>query len=398
MLGVTRLLGGVRTETDHLRYGPEQQAAWHRPVVVWTVTRRCNLACIHCYAAAANTSFPGELTTDEGKALLTDLASFGVPVVLLSGGEPLIRPDILELARFARSLGLRITISTNGTLITADLASQLAEIGVGYVGISLDGVDETHDYFRGQTGAFEAALRGIRHCKSAGIRVGVRLTLTRHTVGDLPRLFDLIEREGINRVCFYHLVPSGRGRLLLRDLLSPDEMRNAVEDIFRRAMEYTERGVPIELLTVDNHADAAFLTLWLERQRGPAAAAQARAVLGRSGGNRSGIAIGHIDNRGDVHPDQFWWSCKLGNVRERPFSAIWSDPSHPILAGLRDRRPLLKGRCGACHFLDVCNGNFRSRAATMTGDPWAPDPSCYLTDDEIGVGQAATPKEVAVGT
>ena len=392
MLGVTRVLGGVRTDTDHLRYGGDQREAWHRPVVVWTVTRRCNLACIHCYAAAANAHFPGELSTDEGKILLRDLAEFGVPVVLFSGGEPLIRPDILELAEHARGLGLRITFSTNGTLIDRELAGRLAGIGVGYVGISLDGVEETHDYFRGQAGAFEAAIRGIRNCQAAGLRVGVRLTLTRHTVGDLPRLFEVIERERIDRVCFYHLVPSGRGRMLLSDLLSPVEMRAAVEDIFQRAATYVANGMPIELLTVDNHADAAYLSLWLERERGPAAGAEARAMLAGSGGNRSGIAIGHIDNRGEVHPDQFWWGCKLGNVRERPFSEIWSDTSNPILAGLRDRRSRLKGRCAGCRFLDLCNGNFRSRAATLTGDPWAPDPSCYLTDDEIGLT-----REVAVG-
>ena len=383
MLGVTRLLGGVQTETDHLRYGAAQAEAWHRPVVVWTVTRRCNLACLHCYAAAGNTRFPGELSTDEGKALLGDLAAFGVPVVLFSGGEPLIRPDILELAAEARRLGLRITFSTNGTLIDAPLAARLRALGVGYVGISLDGVGPTHDYFRGQQGAFEAALRGIRACQAAGLRVGVRLTLTRHTVGDLPALFAVIERERIDRVCFYHLVPSGRGRTLLADLLPPTEARAAVAAIFERAADYVARGVPLELLTVDNHADAAHLYLWLREHRGPAEAERVRATLARSGGNRSGSAIGHIDNRGNVHPDQFWWSCKLGNVRQRPFSAIWADLGNPTLAALRDRRPYLEGRCATCPFLDVCNGNFRSRAAALTGNPWAPDPGCYLTDAEV---------------
>ncbi|MCC7107367.1 MAG: radical SAM protein [Chloroflexi bacterium] len=387
MLGVTRLLGGVQTETDHLRYGPGQGEAWHRPVVVWTVTRKCNLACIHCYAAAGNQDFPGELSHEEGRALLKDLADFGVPVVLFSGGEPLIRPDILELATYARELGLRITFSTNGTLVTPEIAGRLKRLGVGYVGISLDGIDETHDYFRGVKGAFEAALAGIRHCQAAGLRVGVRLTLTRHTVRDLDNLFELLQREHIDRVCFYHLVPSGRGRTLIADLLDPVEARAAVENIFRRAADYVERGVPIELLTVDNHTDAAFLYLWLQRERGQAEADRVRAILAGSGGNRSGIAIGHVDNRGNIHPDQFWWKCVLGNVRKRPFSEVWSDLSNPVLAGLRDRRPLLKGRCAECRFLDICNGNFRSRAATLTGDPWAPDPSCYLTDEEIGVQQ-----------
>ncbi len=383
MLGVSRLLGGVRTETDHLRYGARQEDAWHRPVIVWTVSRRCNLSCLHCYAAAADKPFPGELTTDEARAMIRDLAAFGVPVLLLSGGEPLMRPDVLDLASYARALGIRVTISTNGTLITPEVARRLRSIGVGYVGISLDGLEPTHDRFRGQQGAFRAALQGIRNSRAEGLRVGVRLTLTRHTVADLQEIFHIVEREGIERVCFYHLVPSGRGRFLYEDLLTPAEARAAVDDIFRRAADYVARGVPVEVLTVDNHADAAYLYLWVLRERGPAEAEQLRRVLARSGGNRSGIAIGHIDNRGEVHPDQFWWQNSLGNVRQRPFSAIWSDSQHPVLSALRNRRDHLKGRCRHCRFLDLCNGNFRARAAALAGDPWAPDPGCYLTDEEV---------------
>ncbi|MBI4492842.1 MAG: radical SAM protein [Chloroflexi bacterium] len=390
MLGVTRLLGGVRTETDHLRYGARQEDAWHRPVVVWTVSRRCNLACVHCYAAAGNKHFPGELSTSEATTMLQDLAAFGVPVLLLSGGEPLIRPDLLELAALARSLGLRITLSTNGTLITPAVAERLKTIGVGYVGISLDGLEPTHDRFRGQEGAFQAALQGIRNCRAAGLKVGVRLTLTRHTVVDLAQLFDLVERESVGRVCFYHLVPSGRGRFLLQDLLDPGEARAAVDAIFRRAADYVARGLPIEVLTVDNHADAVYLYHWVRRERGAAEAERVRAELARSGGNRSGIAIAHVDNRGEVHPDQFSWQTALGNVRTRPFSAIWSDPQHPILSKLRQRRSLLTGRCATCGFLDLCNGSFRARATALAGDAWAPDPSCYLTDEEL-----SRPGEVA---
>ena len=383
MLGVTRLLGGQRTETDHLRFGADQAQAWHRPVVVWTVTRRCNLACLHCYAAAADRPFPGELSTAEATAMLEDLAAFGVPVLLISGGEPLVRPDVLDLAQHAASLGIRVTLSTNGTLITPEVAERLRTVGVGYVGISLDGIGPTHDYFRGQDGAFEAALRGIRTARAAGLRVGVRLTLTRHTIRDLDGLFELLEREGVQRVCFYHLVPAGRGRFLANDLLTADETRAAVELVFERAADLVRRGVPIEVLTVDNHADGPYLSLWARQVLGDASAEQIESTLARGGGNRSGIAIAHIDNRGEVHPDQFWWRANLGNVRERPFSSIWSDQTQPLLAGLRNRRSLLKGRCGGCGLLDLCNGNFRARAAALSGDPWASDPSCYLSDDEI---------------
>jgi len=389
MLGVSRLLGGVRTDTDHLRYGADQTEAWHRPVVVWTSTRRCNLMCAHCYATAQSTSFPGELTTKEARRMLMDFAEFGVPVVMLSGGEPLTRIDILDLAAYARSLGIRITFSTNGTLITPYIAKRINEIGVGCVGISLDGNEETHDRFRGQAGAFQAAMQGLRNCQAAGLKTGLRLTLTRHTMQDLDALFAIVEQEGIQRVCFYHLVPSGRGRFLQDDLLSPTEARAAVDTIIRRADDYVQRGVPIEILTVDNHADAGYLYLWALREKGPATAERILSEARRTGGNRSGIAIAHVDFRGQVHPDQFWWQAALGNVRLKPFSTIWSDATNPLLSGLRDRQPHLKGRCAECRFLDICNGNFRARAAILTGDQWASDPACYLTDEEIGVVEHA---------
>ena len=320
--------------------------------------------------------------------MLADFAEFGVPVLLISGGEPLTRIDILDLAVYARSLGMRVTLSTNGTLITPYIAKRIAEIGVGYVGISLDGVEATHDTFRGQAGAFEAALQGLRNCRAAKLRTGLRLTLTRHTVQDLDGLFEIVEREGIERVCFYHLVPSGRGRFIQDDLLTPRETRAAVDSIIRRADDYVQRGMPIEILTVDNHTDAAYLYLWALREKGPEVAERIRAEARRGGGNRSGIAIAHVDFRGQVHPDQFWWQAALGNVRLKPFSTIWSDTSNQLLADLRDRKSLLKGRCHDCRFLDICNGNFRARAASLTGDQWAPDPACYLSDEEIEVAEA----------
>ena len=386
MLGVTRLLCGTTTETDSLRYGEHRQVPTSgvpRPVVVWTTTRRCNLACLHCYAAAADRPFKGELSTDEARAFIADLGAFGVPVLLLSGGEPLLRPDLFELAAFAHEHGIRTTLSTNGTRITRDVAQRIKDVGFGYVGISLDGIGASHDYFRGQHGAFEAALDGIRNCVAVGQRVGLRLTLTRHTVRDLDAIFELVEREQINRACFYHLVPSGRGRQIASDQLSPDETRDAVERIFARAQDFHRRGLNKELLTVDNHTDGALLYLAVLRDAGPERAAEVLALLRRNGGNSSGSRLAHVDNLGNVHPDQFWWRQQLGNVRARPFSEIWSDTDIPMLGALRNRRELLSGRCGRCRFLDICNGNFRARAEALTGDPWAEDPGCYLRDSEI---------------
>ena len=400
MIGITRLYTGRNTPSDGLRYGmqrlegvreqdivtlvPEKRAADRRPVVVWNVGRRCNLHCVHCYSDSANRAYAGELDTEEGKALLDDLAGFGIPALLLSGGEPLLRPDIFELIEHARVGGIRVTLSTNGTLITPEVARRIHDLGVSYVGISLDGIGKTNDMFRGHKGAFDKAMRGFRSCGAVGQRVGLRMTLTRRNCQDLDSIFDFIEAEGIQRACFYHLVYSGRGNH--SDELSPAVARAAVDTILRRARDFADRGLGIEIFTVDNHADNAYLYLKL-REEDPRRAEEVLALMRWNGGglHSSGVGVADIDWLGNVHPDQFWMGHTLGNVRERPFSAIWQDLSDPLLAGLRDRAPLLTGRCGACQWKDVCGGSFRVRALQVHGDPWAEDPGCYLTDEEIGI-------------
>lgn len=386
MINVTRLLCGIEQPMDHLRYGQGQDAPKsahdRKPVVVWNITRTCNLRCLHCYSDSEARAYKGELNHVEGRAVLKDLAEFGVPAVLLSGGEPLARPDIFELAEYGRELGLKLTLSTNGTLIDMVKASRIRALGFTYVGISVDGIGSVNDYFRGRVGAFERAVRGIRNCVAVGQKVGLRLTLTPHNVRDLEAIFDFIQLEGIQRACFYHLVPAGRGRG--ETALSHEESRRAVEIIFRRTREFAEAGDAREILTVDNHTDGPFLYMTLMKTD-PEEAKRVYELLAWNGGGRnsSGVGIADIDTQGNVHPDQFWQSAVLGNVRERPFSQIWTDPENELLAGLRDRLPRLKGRCATCRFLPLCGGNFRVRALAVTGDVWAPDPACYLTDEEI---------------
>lgn len=386
MINVTKLLCGLEQPMDALRYGhgsgAPRSAAERKPVVVWNVSRTCNLKCLHCYSDSEARAYPGELTHEQGRALLEDLAAFGVPAVLLSGGEPLARRDLLELATYARSLGLKITLSTNGTLIDRATAERIHEIGFTYVGISLDGIGETNDHFRGVSGAFERAVRGIRNCKAVGQKVGLRLTLTPHNVRDLEAIFDFIEAEGIQRACFYHLVSAGRGRTT--EDLDHAASRHAVETIFRRTRDLVARGDAREILTVDNHADAPFLYLTLLGEE-PEAAARAYQAMAWNGGGAysSGVGIADVDTQGNVHPDQFWQSAVLGNVKERRFSEIWADPNNDLLAALRNRIPHLKGRCASCRYLPLCGGNFRVRALAATGDMWAADPACYLTDEEI---------------
>jgi len=388
MVNITKLYCGAAQPADALRYGhghgAAQSASARRPIVVWNITRTCNLQCVHCYSDSYAQAYPGELTTAEAKGVIDDVAGFKAPALLFSGGEPLIRADLLDLIAYATGKGLRITLSTNGTLIDKTVAGKLKALGLTYVGISLDGIGETNDHFRGVAGAFDRAVRGFRHCHAVGQKVGLRLTLTRRNCRDLNQIFDFIEAEGIQRACFYHLVYSGRGNSA--DELPPAEIRQAMDTILARTEDFHRRGLNKEILTVDHHADNVYIYLKL-RERNPAFAEKVYQWMKWNGGgaNSSGVGIANIDTQGNVHPDQFWQAATLGNVRQRKFSEIWTDNSIPLLAQLRNRLPLLKGRCGACKFKEICGGSFRVRALQVHGDPWAEDPACYLTDEEIGV-------------
>ena len=391
MISISRLLCDTISPGDSLRYGdktlhpagiPRQGDA--RPVVVWNCTRQCNLRCIHCYASAnSETASPG-MNTLAGEKLIKDLADFGVPVILFSGGEPLLRKDLFHLAEFARNSGVRIAISTNGTLIDEEAARNLQNNNFAEVGISLDGIEATNDRFRGQKGAFVEALRGIRNCTALGLRVSLRLTLTRFNYMEVPAIFRLVEDEGIDRICFYHLAYSGRGDNLRSHDLSHAQTREVIDTICKHTLELHHRGKSKEVLMVGNHADGVYLYLNL-RKSDPERAEIVYSLLKTNGGNNSGIKIGAVDDEGNVHPDQFWWHYTLGNVRQRKFSDIWTDTSEPLLKGLKNRKGLLKGRCAGCQYLDLCNGNLRIRAEAVSGDIWGEDPACYLTDEEIGI-------------
>lgn len=389
MINVTKLLTGIEGEGDHLRYDitpgdkPHGVSAGKGPVVVWNATRSCNLSCKHCYADARAAKDPHELSTDEAIAFIDDLASFRVPVLLFSGGEPLVRKDILELISYAAGKGLRPVVSTNGTLITPEKAKQLKKSGVKYVGISLDGLEQRHDLFRGRKGAFAQSLAGLRNCLSVGQKVGVRFTISKHTYPDLDGVLDLIDRENIPRACFYHLVYSGRGSTLQTEDVTREESRRALDKIIAKTLDLHRKGKKTELLTVDNHADGVYLYQWM-KEHDPERAPLLLGLLRRNGGNRSGVAIGCVDWHGRIYPDQFTRDVEIGNLRTQRFSEVWREAAHPVMAGLRDRKALLKGRCTACAWLDLCNGNFRARAS-VTGDFWAADPSCYLSDREIGI-------------
>ena len=391
MISVTKLLFATEYFGDSLRYTDNAHKARNGvregmgPVVVWNSTRTCNLKCRHCYMSSDAKKYQNELTTAEAKQFIDDLADFNVPVLLFSGGEPLIRPDFFELADYAAKKGVRPTLSTNGTLITPEVARKIKDIGVGYVGISLDGLREVNDKFRGKAGAFEAAMNGIKNCVAVDQRVGLRFTINHHNIQELENIFDFIEEENINRVCFYHLVYPGRGNQMMDEDVTAEESRRAMDIIIRRTRDFEERGLKKEILTVDNHCDGVYMYLKALQEGKDELAQQIKKYISMNGGNRSGMAFAEVDPLGYVHPDQFTQHHTFGNVRERKFGDIWQDTTNPIMAGLKDRKPLLKGRCSKCKFLDNCNGNFRTRAEARTGDFWESDPSCYLTDEEIGI-------------
>jgi 12,18-didecarboxysiroheme deacetylase len=393
MIGISKLYLGTVEPSDALRYGRHskdlpshllQFSSDKKPVVVWNMTRQCNLKCVHCYAQAKVAPAENELSTAEGKDLIDDLSQFGAPVMLFSGGEPLMRPDLPELAQYAVSKGMRAVISTNGTLITREKARIFKDIGLSYVGISLDGLKEVNDRFRGMPGAFEQALEGIRNCREAGIKVGLRFTVNKRNADQVGPIFDLLREENIPRVCFYHLVYAGRGSQLMEEDLDQAETRQVVDLIADRTKELFDQGLEKEVLTVDNHADGPYLYLRLLKE-GSARAPEVLELLQMNEGNSSGRGIGCVSWDGQVHADQFWRHYSFGTVRQRPFSEIWQDLSNPLMARLKEKKKYVIGRCAKCRWLDICGGNFRVRAEAATGDLWAPDPACYLTDEEIGV-------------
>jgi radical SAM protein with 4Fe4S-binding SPASM domain len=403
MINLTRLWTGHEQPADGLRYGhgnaPSATARGRRPIVVWNITRTCNLRCVHCYSDSMAAKYPGELNWEQMQSVVMDLAAYQIPSLLLSGGEPLIHPRFFNLVDLATEAGLKLTISTNGTLITPEKAALLKAANVAYVGISLDGIGEIHDQFRGKEGAFKAAVDGFRYCNEVGQKTGLRMTLTRHTVSNIERILDFIEDQEIQRVCFYHLVPSGRGSAL--QILKPEESRHALDTLIARVEQWDRAGIHRELLTVTQPADGPDLLLRMQRENHPNLE-NARQLLGWNGGgaNSSGRGIANIDTQGNVHPDQFWQNVQLGNVKQTPFSKIWEGQHAPSAAKLEEIRSIglltnderqarIEGPCGDCRWFSLCGGGFRTRAAAVNGHIWGSDPGCYLSESETAREQLA---------
>lgn len=391
MIGISKLYCGAVESSDALRYGREsgklpshllQFSKDKKPVVVWNMTRRCNLKCVHCYAQAVDPDGKDEISTSKAKEIIDDLAAFGAPVMLFSGGEPLVRKDLVELASYATGKGMRAVISTNGTLITKEKARELKEVGLSYVGISIDGTEETHDKFRGVSGSYKKALEAVENCKAEGLKVGLRFTINKRNWTEVPSVFRVLKDLEVPRACFYHLVYSGRGSELIKEDLTHAESRQLLDLIMDETKALYDAGMPKEILTVDNHADGVYVYQRLLKED-PARAKEVLELLQFNEGNNSGRGIGCISWDGQVHADQFWRNHTFGNVLERPFSEIWMDENIELLHKLKDKKKYVGGRCATCRYLNICGGNFRARAEAYHGDIWEEDPACYLTDEEI---------------
>ncbi|MDP6452653.1 MAG: heme d1 biosynthesis radical SAM protein NirJ [SAR202 cluster bacterium] len=363
------------------------------PVVIWNLIRRCNLCCKHCYSISADTEFPGELTTEEVLEVMDDLREFGVPSLILSGGEPLLRPDLFEIGKRAKALGFYIGLSTNGTLIRPEHIEPIKEAGFDYLGISIDGLGKTHDTFRQMEGAFDASLRATRLCRDSGINVGLRFTLTQDNAHELPDLLRLANDESVDKFYLSHLNYAGRGNRNRAEDVVHQITRWAMDILFEAAWQDALAGGSKEFVTGNNDADGVYLLFWV-RQNAPHLEAFVRERLEHWGGNSSGVNVANIDNLGNVHPDTFWWNYDLGNVKEKPFSEIWQDRSDALMDGLKSNPRPLEGRCAECRYQRICGGNTRVRAYQLTGNPWAEDPACYLSDEQIGVQLQADRLEV----
>lgn len=381
MISWMRLLFEKEYFGDRLRYARPNDSL-KRPVVVWNITSSCNLNCHHCYSDAGNTTLSFKLTEREAKRIILDLSQFKIPVLLFSGGEPLLRSDIFRLGKFTMKCGVRPVLSTNGTLITPSVAKRIKAAEFEYVGISIDGREQTHDRMRRKKGAFVLAVKGIRNCQKAGVKTGLRFTLMKENFKDLGFIFDFVKKENIKRLCIYHLVYSGRAKRKQGDDLLPREKREVLELIWKKAHEFERSGIDMEILTVDNHADGVWLYQKV-RATDSQRAEEIFKLLKRNGGSGSGRTIAAIDHLGNVFADQFWRTHAIGNVNKNKFSEIWLNENDRFLNELRNRKKFIKGRCQRCNYFCLCNGNMRVRAEAVFGDRWAQDPACYLSDKEI---------------
>ena len=375
MIPVSVMVAGKGTVSERIKgkYGrgaPSRFSDVLRPVVVWNITWKCNLRCIHCYISAGQVP-EGELSLEEALDVVDQIDEVGSPLVLFSGGEPLAREDFWEIADYASRKNFKMALSTNGTLIGQETAERLKSLGFVYVGVSLDSpLEQWNDMFRGVKGAFRRALEGVENAKRAGLDVGIRFTVTRHNVGHVEELLELAAQHGIRRVCFYHLVPSGRGVNIQDWALTREEHVRLLDLLIEKSVEYA--GI-LEIETVTSPSDGIYVASKIARSR-----EEFLSLLKmlRGQGN-CGRRIVSIYPDGEVHPCQFIEEVSLGNVRMSRLREILSVENEKFKPFLDMARSLRGEKCGRCPFKEYCGG-FRPRAYALTGDLFGDDPACVV--------------------
>ncbi len=349
-------------------------------IAIWNFTNRCNLSCMHCYSKA-DLDAVDTLTTEDIFKTLDKFKENGVKFLIFSGGEPLTRKDLYDIAQRCKELGIITYLSTNGLYVGKNNAQKIIDT-FNYVGISIDGSQKTHDYFRGLEGSFRESMKAVKLLNSfEGSKVGIRFTITKETYDDLEFIFELAEKENISKIYISHLVYSGRGLDNLEMDLTKDQRRVAVNYILDKAFEYYESGRDIEIVTGNMEQDAI---LFLDRfgKKYPNLKDEMKSRLIAWGGNSAGRKLLNIDSEGNVKPDPFFPSY-IGNILNEDFSDIWTKKPIELLQKLRVHPRKISGKCSECDYLNICNGGSRSRAYAIYGDIWSEDPSCYLTQNEI---------------
>ncbi len=375
-------------------------------IVIWEVTQACDLACLHCRASAQPLRSPCELSTQEGQDLMRQVRALNVPVFVLTGGDPLKRPDIDHLVRYGTALGLRVSLSPSPTpLLTRDALSRLQTAGLARLAISLDGSTATmHDMFRGVQGSYDRALQAIRWAHELGLPVQVNSTMTRHNFTDFDSLAKLIETLGVVLWSVFFLVPTGRGKT--EDLLSGEEFEQLFAKLYElsrrvefdvkttEAMHYRRYFIQRRLQErkdgVQTRAEDKRGPLWLKSSAlaGPGSDGIPRALKGIN--DAKGFVF--ISREGDVYPSGFL-PLSGGNIRQKSLAEIYGDS--PLFRALRQTANL-KGKCGVCEFREICGGS-RARAYALTGDPLAPEPCC-IYQPKLWRDQALTARSSPAGT
>lgn len=346
-------------------------------IAIWNFTNRCNLSCLHCYSKSTLDEVD-TLTTKQIKKTILEMKENGIKFIIFSGGEPLTRKDLFEIANFCKKNKIITYLSSNGLYFTKNNISKIVDT-FNYIGVSIDGDEQTHDYFRGLKGAFKETLKSVLLANENAPKVGIRFTMTKDTINSLEYMFDLVEKHNIPKIYISHLVYSGRGLDNLKMDLTPMQRREAVEFILNKAFYYYENSIDIEVVTGNMEMDAVmFLDKFTLKY--PKLKDKMRAKLIKWGGNSAGCKLLNINSQGDVRPDPFF-PITIGNIINQNFNEIWKKGEMIDKLRIHPRKNI-SGICRDCKQIDICNGGSRARAYAISGNLWAQDPSCYLTKQE----------------